>query len=360
MQKILPVIMCGGAGTRMWPESRERLPKQFIPLIGDRSTFQDTLAMLADSPLFATALVITNADYAAIVAEQARAIGAPAEIVLEPVRRDSGPAVAVAAEIACARAPDTVVAVLAADHAVVDRAGMVAICAEAASVASEGYIVTLGIAPTFPATGYGYIRPGEAIARGGVRKVAAFVEKPDAETARRYIGEGCLWNSGNFIFRADVMRAEIAQFEPGMARPVADAVSRAARSGGCLVLDPEAFGSATRKSIDFAVMERTSRAAVVPADIGWSDVGTWSAVRDLIARDEHGNAVRGDGVVLHARNAYVRSHGVLTTVIGVSDVIVVSTPDAVLVLDAAHSDRVKDLVDRLKTDGRTEIVTHKS
>jgi mannose-1-phosphate guanylyltransferase/mannose-6-phosphate isomerase len=360
MQKILPVIMCGGAGTRMWPESREQLPKQFIPLLGDRSTFQDTIAMLANSPLFDAPLVITNNDYAALVAEQVRAIGAAADIVLEPMRRDSGPAVGVAAEIAFARAPDTVVAVLAADHAVVDRAGMVAICAEAASIASDGFIVTLGIAPSFPATGYGYIRTGERVgAKGGVRKVAAFVEKPDAETAQRYIDEGYLWNSGNFIFRADVMRGEILHFEPGMAQPVANAVARATRANECLVLDSESFGAATKKSIDFAVMERTSRAAVIPADIGWSDVGTWSAVRDLVARDGDGNAVLGDGVVLHARNAYVRSQGLLTTVVGVSDVIVVSTPDAVLVLSASHSDRVKDLVDRLKTDNRREIVSHK-
>ena len=360
MQKILPVIMCGGAGTRMWPESREQTPKQFIAMLGDLSTFQETMAMLARSPLFDTPLVITNNDYAAIAAEQVRAIGAKADIVLEPMRRDSGPAVAAAAEIGFRRSPETVLAVLAADHAVVNRAGMVAICAEASAVASTGSIVTLGIAPTFPATGYGYIRRGPKVGdKGDVCKVAAFVEKPDAETAQRYIAEGYLWNSGNFIFRADVMRAEIARFEPAMAEPVARAVERATRNGDCLVLDAEAFGAATKKSIDFAVMERTDRAAVIPADIGWSDVGTWSAVRDLTAQDQDGNAVRGDGIILHARNTYVRSQGLLTAVVGVSDIIVVTTPDAVLVLDAAKADRVKDLVDRLKADGRSEIISHK-
>ncbi len=361
MQKVLPVIMCGGAGTRMWPESREQLPKQFIALFGERSTFQDTMAMLAASPLFDTPLVITNRDYASIVAAQVRDIGAMADIVLEPMRRDSGPAVAVAAEIGFARAPGTVLAVLAADHAVVNRAGMVAICAEAAAVASEGSIVTLGIAPTFPATGYGYIRRGPRIGqKGDVCKVAAFVEKPNEETAQRYIAEGYLWNSGNFIFRADVMKAEIARFEPAMAEPVAHAVANATHDGECLVLDADAFGAATKKSIDFAVMERTDLAAVIPADIGWSDVGTWSAVRDLTERDANGNAVRGDGIVLHARNTYVRSQGLLTAVIGVDDIIVVSTPDAVLVLDASRADRVKELVDRLKLDNRSEIVVHKS
>ena len=207
MQKILPVIMCGGAGTRMWPESREATPKQFIALFGERSTFQDTMAMLDASPLFDTPLVITNRDYADVVAEQVAAIGAKAEIVLEPMRRDSGPAVAVAAEIGFRRAPDKILAVLAADHSVLDRNGMVAICAEAAAVASLGFIVTLGITPTFPATGYGYIRPGEKLgSKGNVSKIGAFVEKPDVTTAERYIQQGYFWNSGNFIFRADTMK----------------------------------------------------------------------------------------------------------------------------------------------------------
>ena len=200
MQKILPVIMCGGAGTRMWPESREATPKQFIALFGERSTFQDTMAMLDASPLFETPLVITNRDYAGVVAEQVAAIGAKAEIILEPMRRDSGPAVAVAAEIGFRRAPETILAVLAADHSVLDRNGMVAICAEAGAVASQGNVVTLGITPTFPATGYGYIRPGEKIGqKGNVSKIGAFVEKPDAATAERYIQQGYFWNSGNFI-----------------------------------------------------------------------------------------------------------------------------------------------------------------
>ncbi len=360
MQKILPVIMCGGAGTRMWPESREATPKQFIQLFGERSTFQDTMAMLDASPLFETPLVITNADYAKIVAGQVTEIGASAEIILEPMRRDSGPAVAVAAEIGFRRSPDTILAVLASDHSVLDRAGMVAICAEAAAVASQGFIVTLGIKPTFAATGYGYIRPGERIGhKGQVSRVGAFVEKPDAEKARAYIADGYFWNSGNFIFRADTMRGEIARFETVMAEKVAGAVDAGKIESGCLVLDAASFGEATKKSIDFAVMERTDKAAVIPADIGWSDVGTWSAVRDLIERDESGNAVRGDGVIIGATNAYIRSQGILTAVVGVDNVIVVATSDAVLVLDARQADRVKEVVDRLKADNRPEIISHR-
>ncbi|NDB67052.1 MAG: mannose-1-phosphate guanylyltransferase/mannose-6-phosphate isomerase [Methylocystaceae bacterium] len=360
MQKIRPVIMCGGAGTRMWPESRESLPKQFITLFGDHSTFQDTISMLAASPLFETPMVITNQDYAELVRSQVDAVGAKAEIVLEPMRRDSAAAVAAATEIAMSKDPQSVLAVLAADHAIKNRAGMVAICAEAAMIAAQGYIVTLGIEPEFPATGYGYIKTGSAIGdQGEVKKVAAFVEKPNLETAQSYCAQGYLWNSGNFIFRADVMREELMQFEPGIIEPVRQAVVNARAELGLLHLDTKAFETAVKKSIDFAVMERTARAAVIPANIGWSDIGTWSAVRDLTQRDDKGNAVRGDGVILNAHNAYIRSTGLLTTIVGVDNVIVVATADAVLVLNASQADKVKDLVDQLKQNARSEIARHR-
>ena len=359
MQKIFPVIMCGGAGTRMWPESRESFPKQFISLLGARSTFQETISMLAASPLFETPMVITNKDYAELVRQQLEDVGAQARIILEPMRRDSGAAVAAAAELACQGSPQSIVAVLAADHAITNRTGMVAICAEAAMIAAQGYIVTLGIQPEFPATGYGYIKPGAKIsAAGEVCQIDAFIEKPDFETAKTYCQKGYLWNSGNFIFRADVMRDEVMQFEPGIMKPVQDSVARAKTDQGLLILDEESFATAIKKSIDFAVMERTKRAAVIPANIGWSDIGTWSAVRDLTQRDANGNAVRGDGLILNAKNAYIRSSGLLTTIVGVDNVIVVSTPDAVLVLNANQADKVKDLVDKLKQTSRSEILRH--
>jgi len=359
MSKILPVIMCGGCGTRVWPESRETLPKQFIPLVGERSTFQTTLAMLAD-PAFETPIVISNIDYRFLIADQLREIGAQADIVLEPSRRDSGPAVAIAAALAARRSPQTIVVVLAADHVVRDRVGLATLCKKAAEAASEGYIVTLGVKPDSPATGYGYLRPGAPIAPGSdVLELEAFVEKPDRPTAQTYVDAGYFWNSGNFIFRADVMQAEIAKFEPLMAEAAEAAIDNAHNDLGFLVLNADAFARAPKKSIDYAVMEKTEQAALIPADIGWSDVGTWRAVWELSDRDADGNSVRGNGVVMNARNVHIRSEDSLTTVVGVDDVIVVTTQDAVLVLSHEHGDQVKQLVDQLKAENRREAGEHK-
>jgi mannose-1-phosphate guanylyltransferase / mannose-6-phosphate isomerase len=357
--KILPVIMCGGSGTRVWPESRESLPKQFIPLVGARSTFQMSLENL-DDDLFETPIIITNQDYRFLVAEQLKEIGRRARVILEPIRRDSGPAVAVGTELAARIAPDKIVAILAADHIVRDRAGFMSSCRQAAQAAMEGHIVTLGIKPSEPATGYGYIEPGKAVvASGAVLKVEAFVEKPSAELAARYVAAGYLWNAGNFFFRADVMQEELRRFEPLMLEAAGEAISKAKMDLEFLLLDEDALSRAPKKSIDYAVMERTDKAAVVPADIGWSDVGTWAAVSELSQPDGAGNSVRGNGVVLHASNVHVRSDQHLTTVIGVNNVIVVTTQDAVLVLDKAHGDKVKQLVDQLKLEKRREALVHR-
>ncbi len=359
MAKILPVIMCGGSGTRVWPESRETLPKQFIPLVGEQSTFQMLVALLKD-PAFERPVVLSNIDYRFLVADQLRAIGADAEIVLEPMRRDSGPAVAVAAEIAARRAPDQVVVVFAADHVVRDGQGLIALCKQAAAAASEGAIVTLGIKPTEPATGYGYIRAGAPLHAGSpVLKVEAFVEKPDRATAERYVADGYFWNCGNFIFRADVMQGEIARFEPEMAEAARLALDNAGRDLDFLILDGEAFAQAPKKSIDYAVMEHSDRIALIPAEIGWSDVGAWDAVWELSERDSAGNSVRGHGYVLDASNVHVRSDEHLTAVVGVDDVIVVTTQDAVLVVSREQSHKVKSLVDHLRTANRREATEHK-
>ena len=360
MPRILPVIMCGGAGTRVWPESREALPKQFIPLVGARSTFRMALEMLGDRTLFDPAVVITNTDYRFYVAEQVAEAGVSAEIVLEPSRRDSGPAVAVAAVLAARRAPDTVVAIFAADHVVERRDEFVRLCSEAAAGAAAGRIVTFGIPPDGPATGYGYIRPGEPVAPGSpVRTVEAFVEKPDQATARGYVAEGYLWNSGNFVFRADVMLGELGRFEPGLVDAVREAVEGAGTDLGMTRLAREPFERAHRISIDYAVMERTGLCAVIEADMGWSDIGTWGAVWERSERDALGNSVRGSGVVMEGRNVHVRSEAVLTAVVGLDDVIVVSTHDAVLVLNRAHAAKVKDLVDHLKVLKRPEVAEHR-
>ena len=360
MQRILPIIMCGGAGTRVWPESRETLPKQFIPLIGTQSTFQAALDMLRDRTVFDPAIVITSTDYRFYAAEQIAEVGVEAELVLEPVRRDSAPAIAVAAEIAAARDPGTVVAIFAADHVVENRAEFVRLCREAAEAAAAGSIVTFGIKPTHPATGFGYIRPGEPVTPGStVLAVEAFVEKPDAETAAGYVVEGYLWNSGNFVFRADVMLDEMRRFVPELAQVASEAVQAGTTDLGMFKLNEPAFSRANKISIDYAVMERTSLCAVLPADMGWSDIGNWHAVWEMSDRDLQGNSVRGSGILINSNNVHIRSPDVLTAVVGVDNVIVVTTHDAVLVLNSQQAPRVKELVEQLKALKRPEADEHR-
>jgi mannose-1-phosphate guanylyltransferase/mannose-6-phosphate isomerase len=357
---LTPVVMCGGAGTRLWPVSRESMPKQFTPLIGETSTFQQLLERITAPDLFARPIVITSADFRFVVAEQLRECGVEADIVLEPARRDSGPAVAVAAALAAARDPQAIVLVLAADHVVRKPEEFRAACREAATAARAGMIVTFGIRPTRPATNYGYIRPGRPLNGGATFAVDAFVEKPDAATAAGYVADSYLWNSGNFLFRADVMLAEIARFEPAMAEAAQAAVAEQTRDLDFLRLAAEPFARAPKKSIDYAVMERTELAAVVPADMGWTDLGSWSAVWELLDHDADGNATHGPVVTLDSKNVLVRSdESVLTTVIGLDDVIVIATADAVLVAARDKAEEVKALVERLKTQNRREAVEHR-
>ena len=360
MTKILPVIMCGGSGTRVWPESRESRPKQFNSLVGERSTFQMIVALLGDSAVFAEPLILTSTRYRFLVAEQLEEIGAKATIVLEPTRRDSGPAVAVAANLAARSDPSTIVAVLAADHVFSEGQLFARLCRDAGEAAAAGFIVTFGIKPDHPATGYGYIRAGDPIdAAGDARKVAAFVEKPDAAKARRLVEDGYLWNSGNFVFRADVMLAELNRFEPEIASAATSAVENARPDLGFQVLDADSFAKSPKKSIDYAVMERTDKAAVIVAKVGWSDVGLWSTIWRLSEHDADGNSLRGRAVVLDCRNTLVRSSDQLTAVVGLDNVIVVTTPDAVLVADAHRADKIKELVDQLKAAKHPEATEHK-
>lgn len=361
MAKILPVIMCGGTGTRVWPESRESLPKQFIPLVGDSSTFQMIASHLCEGDIFQRPIIITNSQYRFRVAEQLEEIGASAQIVLEPMARDSAPAIAVAAEIAFRADPSTVVAVFSADHVFQNFDLFRTLCAEAGRVAAkDGAIVTFGVKPDHPATSYGYIKPGKALGEGSaVRAVAEFVEKPDEAKAAKFIVDGYLWNSGNFVFRADVMLDEMKRFEPAIAKAAHEAVEKSAPDLGFCVLDHDSFAQATKKSIDFAVMERTSKAAVIEADVGWSDVGLWSTVLRLSKRDANGNSLRGKAIALDSKNVLVRSDDQLTAVVGLKDVIVITTRDAVLVIDAKRSADVKQLVDRLKAEKHKEATEHK-
>jgi mannose-1-phosphate guanylyltransferase / mannose-6-phosphate isomerase len=347
-KRIIPLIMCGGAGTRLWPASREVRPKQFLALFGARSTFQETLLRVSDASLFERPIVVTNATYRFMVLEQLVEIGVDADVLLEPMRRDSGPAIAAGAIFAQGRDPDSIVLALAADHVVRDTAAFVAACRKGLAAVAAGRIVTFGVKPERPATEYGYISPGEPIS-GEVRAVSKFVEKPNTVTAADYVNSGYFWNSGNFMFPASVLLDEYRKLDEDSVSAVTDAVMMASRDLGFITLQAEAFGAAKAISIDYAVMEKTSSAAVVPVDCGWSDVGSWQAVWDLSEKDAQGNAARGPAVFEGSRNCSVNSDKALVALEGVDDLVVVATADAVLVSSQKDANGLKRLVAKLKT-----------
>ena len=346
-RRIIPLIMCGGAGTRLWPASREVHPKQFISLFGARSTFQDTLLRVSDAELFERPIIITNNAYRFMVLEQLAEIGLEADILLEPVRRDSGPAIAAGASFAQMRDSEAVVLALAADHVVRDADAFVAACRQGLAAASAGHIVTFGVRPERPATEYGYINPGVAIT-GEVHAVTKFVEKPDLQTAADYIKAGYLWNSGNFMFRAATLLDEYRSVDPESVQAVTDAVTHAGRDLGFVTLDSDAFAKARAISIDYAVMEKTARAAVIPVACGWSDVGSWRAVWELSGKDGQGNAAQGTAVFEDSRNCNVSTDKALVALEGVDDLVVVATQDAVLVSRQKDANGLKRLITRLK------------
>ena len=339
--------MCGGAGTRLWPASREGRPKQFLPLFGPHSTFQETVRRVSDPALFGRPVIVTNSQYRFLVAEQLAVLGAEADIMLEPMRRDSGPAIAAGAIFAVKRDGDPLIVALAADHVVSDPAAFAKVCRLAAAAAAADRIVTFGVRPTRPATEYGYIRTGAAIGTD-VFAIEQFVEKPDAKIAERYVKEGYLWNSGNFMFRAGLLLDEYKRFEPDSIAAVASAVENAGTDLGFVTLDTTSFSRATAKSIDYAVMERTKRAAVIPVSYGWSDVGSWQAVWELSERDGLGNSGHGAVVFVDSRGSYVTTDKQLVALFGVEDLVVVTTDDAVLVAKREDGDGLRRLVKKLK------------
>jgi mannose-1-phosphate guanylyltransferase / mannose-6-phosphate isomerase len=346
-KRIIPLIMCGGAGTRLWPSSREGRPKQFLPLFGPRSTFQDTVIRVSDAGLFDRPIVITSAAYRFMVREQLAEIGLDADILLEPARRDSGPAIAAGAAFAQARDEEAVVLALAADHVVRDVPAFVAACRAGLVVADAGHIVTFGVQPERPATEYGYISPGQSLS-DKVKSVAKFVEKPDLQTATGYIEAGYLWNSGNFMFRAGMLLDEYRGVDADSVETITSAVAKAGRDLGFFTLDADAFGKAKSISVDYAVMEKTTKAAVVPVSCGWSDVGSWLAVWELSNKDAQGNAAQGVAVFEDSRNCNVASDGPVVALEGVDDLVVVATHDAVLVSRQKDANGLKRLVAKLK------------
>ena len=358
---IVPVILAGGSGTRLWPISRDSLPKQFQVLTGTHTLYQQTLQRVADRSLFAAPLVLTHEDFRFFARRQAAEIGIEATVALEPMRRDSGPALIAAALIAQKRHGEAcLVLALAADHVVLDDALFLDACRAGAKAAAAGQIVTFGITPTEPSTAYGYIRPGSEPEGedGGVRPVAAFVEKPDLATATRYLQEGYLWNSGNFCFPASLLIEEASRFEPKMVEAVREAVEMAVEDLGFIKLDGRAFASAPAKSIDYAVMEHTKRAAVVEGRFRWSDVGAWNALYELAEGDEAGNVARGPVALFDTRGSYFHSEGPLLAGIGLDNVSVIATEDAVLVMPVDRAQDVKGLVAQLKAQRHNAATEH--
>lgn len=357
-QPILPVILSGGTGTRLWPLSREGYPKQFWPLASDRPMLVETAAR-AEGPGFAPPMIVCNEAHRFLVAEQLRGRGA--RIVLEPAGRNSGPAIAAAALLAEEAGPGTVMWIMAADSAIRDVPALHAALAQAAAAARAGRIVTFGMAPSAPETGYGYIEAGADLpGLPGVRAIARFVEKPDAARAAEFVAGGRhLWNSGMFVATASAMLAELERHEPAMLAAVRQAVAGAKRDMDFVRLDPAAFGAAPSISIDHAVMERTANAAVVPAAIGWSDIGSWAALWEISAQDGAGNAASGPVELVDARNCLVRSEGIVTGVVGLQDAVVVVTDDAVLAMHRDHAQNVKALVEQLRAKGRKEATEHR-
>lgn len=358
---IVPVILSGGTGTRLWPLSREGYPKQFWPLVSELTMLQETAAR-AVGPGYAPPVVVCNEAHRFLVAEQLRAAKvAGGRILLEPVGRNSAPAIAAAALLLHDEDPNAVLWLMAADAAIADVPALHAALARAVVAAEAGRIVTFGMQPTAPETGYGYIEAGADLAEApGVRQVARFVEKPDAATAARFVADGRhLWNSGMFVATAATLVAELERFAPELLLAVRKALAAAQRDLDFVRLGTEAFRAAPAISIDYAVMEKTEHAAVVPASIGWSDLGSWAALWDAAPQDAAGNVAQGPVELVDSRGCYVRSEGILTGVIGLTDMVVVTTEDAVLVMPRDRAQDVKLLVDRLRTAGRPEATQHR-
>ena len=356
---IHPVILSGGTGTRLWPLSRESYPKQFWPLVSAMPMLQETVARAA-GPGFAAPIAVCNEAHRFLVAEQLR--GSPGtRIVLEPGPRNTAPAIAAAALLLFEKAPDDVMWLMAADHAIADVPALHVALGRAAAAARRGTIVTFGMTPTSPETGYGYIEAGAPLdGAPGVFSIARFVEKPDAATAARYVSDGRhLWNSGMFVATAATLIAELDRHAPALMQAVREAVSGATRDLDFVRLAPAAFATAPSISIDYAVMEKTDRAAVVPASIGWSDLGAWDSLWEVGAKDEAGNVIEGPVEAVDASGCYVRSEGILTGVVGLKDIAVVVTDDAVLVMPRDRAQDVKKLVDRLRAKGRKEATEHR-
>lgn len=352
--KIIPVVMCTGHGAGLWPIARDTMPKEFIPLFGRDSTFQRTLRLLSDPNVFEAPIVVTNADQRFTVADQLQAIGLRAEIVQEPAGRGAHSAAAIAAELGLARSAAALVGIFPADHVVQDGKLFVETCARAAVVAAQGRIVAIGIPPSHPATAYGYIRAGAEIVESA-REVEEVTARPDAVAAARYVADGYLWNSGNVVFDAATMLAKLQA-------PGTGAIGSAGTMGtnlGIRMLEADGCAGAPTVAAESAPSERADTAAVIAGHFGWSDVGDWSAVWQLSDKGKGGNVVQGRGYVLDGTNNLVRSEDAVVAVIGLDDVAVIATRDAILVTPKAKADKVKDVVALVSAGREPEAVSHR-
>jgi len=355
---LIPIILSGGSGTRLWPLSRKMYPKQFLSLLHDQTMLQMTLSRL-DGLEHTAPTVVCNNEHRFIVAEQARQIGIEdLSIILEPFGKNTAPAIAVSAIHATGLAEDPVLLVLSADHEIADEKAFHDAVKQALPLAEAGKLVTFGIAPKNAATGYGYIKRGEAEGNGFV--VDQFVEKPDPDTAEEYLATGeYYWNSGMFMFKAQAYLKELEKFKPDMVTNCRRAVGNIREDIGFLRLDPEAFGNCESDSIDYAVMEKTDLACVVPMDAGWSDIGNWASLWDQAKKDKAGNTTQGDVITTNTENSFVHAESRLVATVGIKDLVIVETHDVVLVADREQAQEVKQIVEQLKREQRAEENFHR-
>jgi len=358
---IYPVILSGGAGSRLWPMSRSKYPKQFLPMLGKKSLFTQTLERVGPAYGFGMPLVVANEHHRFMVNEQATKAGIDLEaVILEPVGRNTAPAVAIAALKAVEIDPDALLLFLPSDHVILDTPGFHRAVSDAACAAKQGYLVCFGMNPTRPETGYGYINEGDEISGAkGARVIKAFKEKPDESTAAAYLGEGGYhWNSGMFMFAAHTILAEFEKHQPVMLEACKKALASAAPDLNFLRMTEADFGAVAADSIDYAIMEKTDKAAVLPAEFGWSDVGSFSALADVQDADADGNVSIGDVMSVDTKNCFIHSGGHLISTVGVENLVIVATDDAVMVANKDQDQDVKKIVDRLKAEGRSEADFH--
>ena len=372
MMLIQPVILSGGSGTRLWPLSREKYPKQLLPLIGSDSLLQATVRRVDGiaGVALAAPMVVCNEEYRFVIAEQLRVMGKPGSVLLEPLGRNTAPALTLAAHAAIKDGADPVLLVMPADHVILDVHAFQQVVSEGALLAEQGAVVTFGITPDSPETGYGYIQSGEAYGAGDAKCISRFVEKPDLKTAQSYLDEGTYsWNSGLFMMRASVWLSAVGVCRPDIARACELAWQQGAADGEFMRVGKDAFSQCPSDSIDYAVMERITGATkghaelptgvVIPLSAGWSDVGAWDALWNVLPKDSDGNVAQGDVLMQDSRNTLALSEGRLIACVGVDDLIVVETADAILVANKNKTQDVKKIVDRLKQAGRSEGQTHR-